>query len=185
MLLLIGTFVIASCSTTKTKTLIDSFGDKPSWAKSSNARWEENNEVFIRATSTVKGNEKVDDCYELAKLNVKEVLISELQNSIKGTINDTFQSMSASTEIILGESKTSEFAGQIKGLKFTEKYFEKSLMDGAERIECQILSEITQKDYDKMKHLIVNKVQEVDPTIKEAVKQKNIDFFAEPSAMKK
>lgn len=175
---LIGILMVASCTTTKTKKFVSSYGDKPSWAKSSNARWSENNEVFIRAASTVKGTEEVEACYELAKLNAKELLILEIQSSIKDTIDGTFESMSESTKIVLGKSKTSEFAGKIKGLNFTEKYFEKSIMGGVERIECQQLSRITQKNYDRMKQLIIDNVQKVDPEIKEAVKQDRIDFFA-------
>lgn len=178
LILLTGILVIASCTTTKTKQFVNSFGDKPSWAKSANATWEENNKIFIRAASTIKGNEKIETCYELAKLNAKDILVLELQNSIKETIDNTLKSMSGPTEIILGKSKTSEFAGQITGLKFTEKYFERSLMGKEERVECLILSEITQKDYDKVKHIIVNKVQKADPAIKEAVEQERIDFFA-------
>lgn len=180
LILSVGVFAVASCSTTGSKVVTDSSGDKPSWAKSSKISWEENNKVFIRGTSTVRGNERVDACYDLAKLDAKEALVSEIQSDIKGVLDNSIQSISENAEVVLGKSRTSEFEGKIMGQRFSERYFERAIVSDNERVECQLLSEISQKDYDRMKRLIVDKVQEVDPKIKEAIKQKHIDFFAAP-----
>jgi len=180
LILLAGALVIASCSTTGSKRITDSSGDKPSWAGSSRISWEENNKVFIRGTATVKGNERVDGCYDLAKLDAKEALVSEIQSYIKGILDNSIQSISENAEVVLGKSRTAEFEGKIMGLRFAERYFERAIVSDNERVECQLLSEISQKDYDRMKRLIVDKVQEVDPKIKEAIKQKHIDFFSAP-----
>jgi len=180
LILSVGVFAIASCSTTGTKRITDSSGDKPSWAKSSKISWEEDNKIFIRGTANIRGNERVDGCYDLANLNAKEALVSEIQSYIKGVLDNSVQSISENAEVVLGKSRTSDFEGKIMGQRFIERYFERSIIGDAERVECQLLSEISQKDYDRMKRLIIDKVQEVDPKIKEAIKQKHIDFFSAP-----
>jgi len=180
LILSVGVLAIASCSTTGARKITDSSGDKPSWVKSSKIGWEENNKVFTRGTSTVKGDQRVDACYDLARLEAREALVSEIQVYIKGIIDNHFQSMSENAEILLSKSRTSEFAGQVSGLRMSERYFERYIVSDNERVECQVLSEISMKDYDRTKRLIVDKIQEADPKIKEAIKQKHIDFFAAP-----
>ena len=74
-----------------------------------------------------------------------------------------------------------KWEGTIYGFKVTEQYFERYLINGVERIDCYILTELTKQDYDKTKRSVVDKIVPEDPRIKEDIAKKQIDFFSEES----
>jgi len=171
--------IFGACSTTGLKkTILDSSGEKPKWVNSSKVVYFENDKILYRGSYTIKGNERVDACYDLAKLNSKEMLVSEIQTEIKGVIDNSIYGLSEQAEVVLGKSRSVEFAGTISGFRVTEQYFERYSVAEKERVDCYVLSEITKTDYNKTKSLIIDKVQEADPKIKEAIRNKHVDFFS-------
>ncbi|MGK5087857.1 hypothetical protein WDW86_09885 [Bdellovibrionota bacterium FG-2] len=139
--------------------------------------WEKDGTIFIKASHTVRGDERVDACFDLVKLDGKEALVSEIQNQMKGQLDHHIGSINESAETVLGKSRSSEFTGKISGMKFTEQYFERYRIGPTERIDCHSLAEVKQADYDAIKRSILEKVESADPRIKEAIAQKQINFF--------
>ena len=125
----------------------------------------------------VRGDERVNGCYDLVKLDVKEAMLSEIANNVKGSIDNAQQSISENAEVILGKVRSGEFDGQISGLRFTDEYYERYAIGGVERIDCHIIAEMKQADYERVKRSVIDKVVAVDPRLKEAVTKKQINFF--------
>ena len=98
---------------------------KPKWTDSNKTAWEIKGVVYLKSTYTVRGNERANGCIDLAKLDTKENLISEIQNEVRGSLDNAQQSISEDAEIILGKARSAEFSGKISGLRFTESYWEK------------------------------------------------------------
>lgn len=183
--LLISSFTLilmTACSSTgpKKNILDQSSSKKPSWAESSKISWKKKNHIFFKATHTVRADERANGCLDLAKLDTKENLISEVKNEIKGSIDNAQQSISVDAEVVLGKVRSSGFEGAISGLRFTESYWEKyELSNGEAATTCHVLSQIEEKDYIKMKKNVLRKVIAVEPRIKDAIKKKQINFFNE------
>ena len=185
----LAAMLLSACSSTPTKDQSDTaklgrvFLDSsthedslPKWAKGKVA-WEDNGKVIFHATHTILGSQSVDGCYDLAKLDSSESLLGEISNDIKGRIDNSSTSINEDAETILAKSRSSEYAGQVTGLRVTENYFERYSIGGTERVNCHVLAEIRQGDYNRIKHAIVDKVIAADPRVKEAVMQNQIDFF--------
>ncbi len=172
--------VLAGCSSIPKKKILDASSDsKPSWTESNKLIWEDGDAVVLRATHTVRGNERANGCVDLAKLDAKENLISEIKNNIKGSIDNAQQSIDESAEIIIGKVRTADFEGSISGLRFEEDFWQKYSTEGQEpKTQCYVLGKIKKEDYLATKRAVVNKIAAVDPRLKAAITKKQIDFFA-------
>ena len=178
---LIG-LIVTSCSSTGPKKIIldQSSDDKPSWTNSSKMAWKDGDHIYLKAIHTIKGNERANGCIDLAKLDTKENLISEIKNEIKGSIDNAQQSINVDAEVVIGKVRSSKFEGAISGLRFTDSYWEKYQIGSEEQvITCQVLSKIEEKDYIKMKKAILSNVISIEPRIKEAITKKQVRFFNE------
>ena len=157
----------------------------PGWANNAKTTWEDGKMVKIKSSHSIKGNERLSGCFDLARLDTKEILLSEISNDVRGKIDNASQSLSENAEVILGKVRTSEFSGKISGLRFTEEYFDRYIVAETERVDCYVLGEISQSDYKKLQSEIVNRVVAADPRLKEAITKGQIDFFSKEDATPK
>jgi hypothetical protein len=179
IMILSVSWFIGACSSLPKRVVLDSSGDKPSWTDSSKLVWEEDGFVVLKASQVVRGNERPNGCLDLAKLDAKENLISEIKNDVKGSLDNAQQSISEDAEILLGKARSSEFEGSISGLRFEESFWEKYQVGEAEqKVQCHVLGKMKKENYLATKRAVVNKVAAVDPRLKEAITKKQIDFFS-------
>jgi len=183
---MVGLSFMASCASGPQlrRVFVDSTShrdDLPDWAKSTQTSWEKDGKIFVMATNNVRGTDRVDGCYDLARLNAKEQILSEIANDVRGRLDNAQQSISESAEVVLGKVRSGEFEGRLTGLRFSQAYYERYMLGETEKISCYVLSEIKQSDYDQVKRSVVDKVVAVDPKIKEAILSKQVDFFKGPS----
>lgn len=181
---IITLLILAGCTSVphRGRLFLDStthHDDPPAWVSSTRVTWEKEKKYFIRSSHTVRGDERVNGCYDLARLDTKELLLSELANDVRGQIDNAQQSISENAEAILGKVRSGEFEGRITGLRFSEQYFERYFVGDMERIDCHVLSEINEKDYNEIKRNVVHKIANVDPRLKEAITKGQIDFFGQ------
>ena len=181
IIVFISTLWFISCSTytVKSKVILDqSTPSKPKWASSSKIAWEKKGVIYLRATHTVQGNERANGCIDLAKLDAKENLISEIQNEVRGALDNAQQSISEDAEVILGKSRSAEFSGKISGLRFIESYWEKYQIGQIDqKLTCHVLAQMKMRDYTETKKAVVNKVIKADPKLRHIIAKKQIDFF--------
>lgn len=177
------TVVVFGCSSTppgQERVWLDSTTHKdnpPSWAEGLKIIWEDDGKVFIRSTQTVRGDERVNGCYDLAKLDAKEAILTELASEVSGSLDNAQQSINENAEIVLGKVRSGEFKGRITGLRHAQQYFERYKVGGTERIDCMVLSEMGREDYDKVKKSVLDQMQKVDERLREAITKKQIEFF--------
>lgn len=167
------------------RTFVDSTthsDDPPKWARSLKKTWEDDGKVMIRATHTIRGDERVNGCYDLAKLDGKEAILSEIATDIRGSLDNAQTSLSENAETVLGKVRTGEYAGRLVGLRFTEEYFERYRIVETERIDCHVLGEMKLSDYNMVKKAVVDRVAAVDARVKEAITTKQVDFFRKPAS---
>ena len=173
--------LLGACSSGPKRVVLDSSSsDKPDWADSNKVSWKDDGKYFFRGNYTVRGNERSNACIDLAKLNVKESLITEIQDELKGAIDSAQDSIREDAEILLTKSRSSRYQGAISGLRFVESYWEKYAMANKEqKIACYVLGQIKEVDYTKTKRNVVDKITRANPKLKEAVIKKQIKFFEE------
>ena len=186
-LLLVAVLLLGGCASLpkEGRIFLDSTihrDSAPAWVKETKVSWEDKDKLFVRASHTIRGNERINACFDLAKLDSKENILSEIANDVRGTLDNAQESISEDAEVVLGKVRSSEFSGRITGLRFLEQYFERYIVGASERVDCHVLSEIKNTDYNRIKREVVDRITAIDPKIKEAVRNKHVDFFAKKAS---
>ena len=177
---------LAACSSTPSlkKTILDQSGSEPAWVGNSKTSWEESGRRVFRSSQQIRGNERLSGCYDLARINGRSLIVSEIQSQIRGVLDTHEASLSENAEILLSKSRSEEFGARATGIRFSEEYFLRFRIEDEERIDCHVLAEISNEDYRSLKRKILYQVEEADPRLKEQIKQKHIDFFKPESTVK-
>ncbi len=173
---------LTSCSSgPRGKIVLDtSSSDKPDWVDSDKLSWKEEKHIFFKGTYAVRGDERANGCTDLAKLNVKEAVITEIQEELKGALDSAQDSIRADAEIILTNSRSARYQGAISGLRFTSAYWEKyALINRDQRISCFVLGRISEEEFVRTKKNVLGKITRANPKLKEAIAKKQINFFEE------
>ena len=156
--------------------------NKPDWVDDAKISWKKDKKIYFKGEYTVRGNERTNACLDLAKLNVKESLITEIQEELKGAVDNASDSIREDAEIILNKSRSSQYRGAISGLRFTSSYWERyELATHEQKNSCYVLASISESDYLKTKRNVVNKITRANPKLKEAVLKKQVNFFEKDS----
>ena len=162
------------------KQVLDSKGGKaaPSWVSDSRDTWVgDQNMRHVKSLYSAKGEERLSACYTLAKLNVQEQLVSEIWSEFKAAVSHATDGLSENSEDVFIQSRNNEAKGNIRGLRFSETYHERYVVNGAERIDCYVLAEISEQDLAKMRHQLLNPIVQANPRLKEAAEARHVDFF--------
>ena len=173
---------LPSCSSVRLKKVVldSSTPEKPDWVDSAQISWKEDKMIFFKGSYAVRGNERPNGCIDLAKLNVKEAFITEIQEELKGAVDSAQDSIREDAEIILTNSRSANYQGSISGLRFTSSYWEKYVLSNQdERVSCFILGQVSEAEFLKTKKNILNKITRANPKLKEAIANKQISFFEE------
>lgn len=180
---------VTACSTGVKKVTLDE-SDMPSWTEKTELSWEDDGKLFFKAKQTVLGSQRVNGCFELALLDAKETILRSMAEEIKGEISQADMDLNEQAEIVLGRVRSSKWEGKVYGQKKEEEAFRRyAIVKGEsqsdERIDCYVLTSITKEDYEKTKHGVVNKLIAADPRVREAIVQKEVNFFSDNKAENK
>lgn len=177
---LVAAVFLVGCGSVDKKSVLETGNPegRPDWVSSNKITWNEGDQIFIRTQYVIRGDERVNGCYQLAKLETKETVLREISEQIRGQIDSAQQSISEDAEAILNQSRSSEFKGRVIGMRNLEQYHERAKVSGTERIECFLLSSIKTQDYEKIRKEVVDKLVAVDSELKAALNRRQIDFFS-------
>src|SRR5436309_3520957 len=104
---LVAVVILSGCSSVPkapVRIFVDSSTHEegaPKWVRSTKQTWEEDGKLFVRSSHTVRGDDRVDGCYDLAKLDARENVLTEIQSDIRGSLDNSRQSISEGTEEVL------------------------------------------------------------------------------------
>lgn len=194
IVIIMNGFLLVGCSSNKqsnyeksekpSKVLVDHSPKKPDWVMDSITSKEEGEHFIMFSKETVRGDQRLNGCYELASFEAKNKMVREIGEEIKGAIDQAIPDISESTDAILSRVSSGKWEGKVYGMSVEEEYFERyRLFDYneadsyKERIDCYVKMKISKKDLNRMKVSLVDELKKVDPRIQEAITKKQIDFF--------
>ena len=139
---------------------------QPAWLRDSRTSWDEGEQHVIRSSYTLSGNRRVNGCFDLAKTEGKEALVSEVANDIKGELVRASQGTDENVDEGITKTWIEKYQGDTRGLRFTEQAYERSVTNDVERIECFVLGRIKNSDYAQIRARILSNVVRSDDRIK-------------------
>ena len=94
LLFFLSAIAVVSCSSTPKRVLLDSSVSKrPKWTQKADVSWKKDKHTFYKRDYTVRGDQREDACIDLAELEVKEALITEIQEELKGAMDNASDSI--------------------------------------------------------------------------------------------
>lgn len=184
LFLSLGSMLLGACATTPTlkmqKIVIDNSargGELPKWVGDPKTSWEQDDNVFFKSLYSVKGNQRLNGCYDLAKLEMSETVLENIKHEIKGEIALANEGIAEEADPLITKSISKTFNGNIRGLKQIEQAYERYLVHESERIDCYLLSTMSKQDYNKLKNNSLDQVISVSDEVAKAIRQKQTNFF--------
>ena len=154
----------------------------PNWTRETKVSWSDQELIYFRSTYAVRGDQRVNGCYDLAKLNVKENLLSEMNNEIRGELNLADSGIAENTDPMITKAIQSSIEGKVRGLRITEEAYERYIVNHTERIDCFVLAEMTKGDYQKLKISVLTKLSSVSEDVSRALQKRQAEFFGSEGA---
>lgn len=181
-LVLIG---ISGCSTNskiaeKRRQVIDNtyHGENlPEWTRDGKSSWDDGKNVVFKAEHTIRGDQRVNACFDLAKMDLKENVVTEISANIKGEINLASEGISEASETALTKSFTQQIEVNISGLKHKEQLFERYLNGDTERVDCFVMATMTHHDYEMLKTNVLQKAARSNSELAEILRKRQSEFF--------
>ncbi len=180
----LGFLALSGCATVSQKSLskviLDKsyMNDRPDWSINEKDSWAENETIYIKTSYTVRGDQRVNACYDLARLSVHEGLLAEIKSDVRAENNLASEGLSENEEQLMTKSLSESLKGAISGVNIQSRLFERYLINSTERIDCMILATMKKTDYEKLKRNSAQIVLSVAPGVAEAVREKQKNFFA-------
>ena len=178
--------MLTACSTMgPKKVVVDSSSDRPSWVSDNKMTWDNDSRIYFKAKVTVRGDQRLNGCYNLASNDNREAMLRSIVDELKGATDEAQTDLNENAESLLGKVRSGKWAGKIYGFKDHEQYFERFQIrdegsgEKTERQDCYTLSYISKSDYNRTLQELVNKIAAVDPRLREAITQKQIGFFGD------
>lgn len=164
---------------TSEKVILDqSYDKKPEWIQKQEVTWTEGKNIYYKNSYTIRGDQRINACYELARLSLYENIVSEIGSKFKAENNLASEGTLESENDLITKSVTENVSGYLKGIRIKSRGFERYSLKENERVDCHILTEISQSDYEKMKNRINQEIISVSADVAQQVRDKQKRFFA-------
>ena len=151
---------------------------EPAWMRDARMSWDDADQHMIRATYTISARQRISGCIDLAKAEVKEALISEIANEIKGEIVRASQGLDEAEDEGLSKTMIEKFQGDTRGLRFVETAFERSIVNDTEHVECFVLGRIKNSDYAQIKNRILANTVRTEPRIRKILEDRQVRMLS-------
>jgi hypothetical protein len=131
----------------------------------------------FKSRYTIRGDQKVNSCYDLAKIELKESVLSGITSDLQGELNVAIENTSENSEELYKKSVSEGFGGKIKGLRVSEQVYERYLIRDVERIDCYVLGEIKESEYMSLKRSLAQQIAKSSPELEKALRDRQVQFF--------
>ncbi len=183
---LVGLQLLLACSTSQkpnqARVVLENSmkgEDLPKWVSDAKINWEQDNQLYFKSSYTIAGNQRINGCWDLAKIEMKESLLSELSQDIKGEVSLANEGISEGLDPLITKSIRTNIEGQVRGLKTQEQVFERYTVNQVERIDCFVMGTMSKADYAVLKTSVLKNLASVSAEVADAVRKRQKDFFSE------
>lgn len=161
------------------KTIIESSiqGEKPEWALKSVMSWKEEMNHFYKSQYTIQENQRVNACYDLAKMELRENIMTELSSEIKGEIVLALKGSKINYNELMTKTMIQSFEGRLQGLKIQEQFHERYLIREREQVDCFVKASIDKESYRKLKNELLNQMAEESGELKKAIENRQVGII--------
>lgn len=175
---------LASC-TTGTKsvsekiTLEKSTGknDLPDWTEKPQNSWSMDDTYFFKSSYSVRGDQRVNACYDLAKAEARENILTEFKSFFSSEINGYTQGLNETDAQELNKMFVTSVKSHLYGLKLSESVHERYIIQNSEKIQCHVLLTMNKESLLKNIQTALSNGTKINGEVAKQMKDRAVKFF--------
>lgn len=149
----------------------------PNWVSDSKVNWVKEDKIFYKSQYSIRGDQRINACFDLARAEAKEKLIDEIKTNFKGETNSYIQGASELDNQELNKMFVSSVNSIISGFRLSETAYERYSIGNTERVDCFVLYEMTTKDLNDLKIRMQTRGSTVNKEIQKAIDERGVSFL--------
>lgn len=154
----------------------------PGWISDSQVTWLKADKVFYKSQYSVRGDQRVNACFDLVKAEAKEKLVDEIRSNFKSETNGYTQGAGEIDNQELNKMFVSSVNSIISGFRLSESAYERYSINNNERIDCFVLYEMSLKDLTDLKLRMQSNKSNVNKEIQQAIIDRGVSFLTNTKA---
>ena len=177
-------FLLAGCSSNgikeQAKIIIERStreNSLPNWVSETKVNWMKDDKIFYKSQYSIRGDQRINACFDLAKAEAKEKLIDEVKTNFRSETNGYIQGAKEQDNIELNKMFISSVDSIISGFRLSETAYERFAISNSERIDCFVLYEMTAKDLSDLKTRILTRNSSVNKEIQKVIIERGVSFL--------
>ncbi len=156
--------------------------ERPEWARSTGVYEAVESDLFFKGTYIGQGSDRISTCYRMAEADIQVRISQEVNQKVKSELFRLAEGMSDRVEPAVLASLLVESKSKIQGLRVVERYFERAIVNGSERVECIVRAKIDERDFQKVKQGLTEILAQKKPEIQALLTERQTRFAKDEEA---
>jgi hypothetical protein len=127
------------------------------------------------------GNERLSLCQRLADTRISVQLAEEIGTQVKSELISMTEGLDERVDPAVIENIMTEARAELKGLRITDRYFERSLVNGTERISCFSRGSMSLKEFERAKVGLRHSLLDRSPELRRLIQERQQKFLKSES----
>jgi hypothetical protein len=149
-------------------------GEEPTWVRDSRISWEEGENRVFKSSYVVPGNRRVNGCFDLARAETKEHLLTEIASDVRGEFVRASQGLDEAIDENTTKTWVEKFSGETRGLRFVGQVYERFLVNENEKVECFVIAQIAKADYQALRSRVYNNAVRTNERVRKALEDRQV-----------
>ncbi len=149
---------------------------RPDWLQTTTIFEEKDSNLFFTGIFSGQGSSRLSTCYRLAEADIQVRMAQEISHRVKSELLQMAEGMSEQLEPAVLDSLLVEAKAQIDGLRLTDRFYERALVNGAERVDCFARARISLGDFMRAKQGLTRSLADQRPEIQAILNARQKDF---------
>ncbi len=157
---------------------------RPDWLTTTTIFEEKDSHLFFTGFFAGQGSNRLSTCYRLAEADIQVRMAQEISQRVKSELLQMAEGMSEQVEPAVLDSLLVEAKAQIDGLRLTDRFYERALVNGSERVDCFARARISLGDFMRAKQGLTRSLADQRPEIRAILNARQKDFAQKDASQK-
>lgn len=151
---------------------------RPDWLRSTSVATEAEGFLTFHGMYLAAGHDRLATCYRLAEADIQVRIAQEINQRVKSELLQMAEGMSDRIEPAVLDSLLIEARADLAGLRLSDRYYERFMIGGVERLECHARARMSPVDFNRAKQGLTVSLAQKRPEI-QSILDKRQKKFAE------
>ncbi|MBN8540767.1 MAG: hypothetical protein J0L82_10310 [Deltaproteobacteria bacterium] len=123
------------------------------------------------------GSDRIPTCYRLAEADIQVRIAQEVRNQVKAELVQMAEGLDERLDAAVLDSILIESAAEVRGVRVADRYHERALVNGVERVDCFARSQVSRAEFMRLKNGTREDVASRNPELKKLLTKRQKQFL--------